>query len=56
MSKSVAWLGAAVVALSVLSSAGPTLVGLVQAAVPLIIALCAAVVALRIVWYFTSRY
>lgn len=55
-SSSVPWLIAAIVLLSVLLSAGPTLVGLARAAVPLVIALGSVAVVLRLVWYFTSRY
>lgn len=56
MSRAVAWLVIAVVALSVLNSAGPTLVGLAEAAVPLIIAIGCVAIAARIVWHFTSWY
>lgn len=55
-SSSVPWLIGAIVLLSVLVSAGPTLVGLAHAAVPLVIALGSVAVVLRLVWYFTNRY
>jgi hypothetical protein len=45
-----------IVALSVLVSAGPTLVGLAHAVVPLVIAIGVVIVALRLVWHFTNRY
>lgn len=50
------YLVVAVVCLLTLTSAGPTLVGLAQAAVPLVIALGVVAGMLRIVWYITSRY
>jgi hypothetical protein len=56
MNKLVRWLVAAVVAVSILSSARPTLVGLAHAAVPLVIAVGAVVVVLRLVWFYTSRH
>ncbi len=46
---------AAVVVLSVLVSAGPTLVALARAAVPLIVALGVVAVVVRVVWWFTNR-
>lgn len=45
-----------VVALSVLVSAGPTLVALADAAVTLVIAGGLVVALLRIVWHYTGRY
>jgi hypothetical protein len=56
MNRLVVWLIAAVVTVSILSSAGPALIGLAQAAVPLVIALGGVVVVLRLVWHFTDRY
>ena len=47
---------ASIVALAVLVSAGPTIVSLVHAVVPLLLAVGALVVVLRLVWYFTNRY
>lgn len=47
---------AAVVGLAVLVAAGPTLVALLDAAVPLVIAVGAVVVVLRLVWHFTNLY
>lgn len=43
------------VVLSALMSAGPTLVALADAAVPLTLAFGAVVVAMRLVWHYTSR-
>lgn len=45
-----------VVALSVLVSVGPTLVQIMDAAVPLVIASGLAIALLRIVWHYTGRY
>ena len=56
MNKLVLWLIGAVVVVSVLNSAGPTLVGLVHAAVPLVLAVGAVAALLRLVWHFTNRY
>jgi hypothetical protein len=56
MSRPVVYLVAAIVALSVLVSAGPTLIGLLNATVPLVVAGGSVVVALRLVWHFTNRY
>lgn len=44
------------VALCVLVSAGPTLVRLAHAAVPLVVALGVVTLVLRLAWYFTNRY
>lgn len=52
----VGWLVSTVVLLSLLISAGPALVALMHAAVPLLIAGGAVVIGARIVWYLTSRY
>jgi hypothetical protein len=46
---------AAIVLLAVLVSAGPTLVQLAHAAVPLVIAFGVVAVLLRLVWWFTNR-
>jgi hypothetical protein len=54
--KPVAWLIVAVVALSVLESAGPTLIGLTHALVPLVIAVGALVIVARLVWFFTTHH
>lgn len=56
MTRLVVFLIVCVVALSMLVSAGPTLIGLTHAAVPVVIAVGSVVIALRIVWHFTSRY
>jgi hypothetical protein len=56
MSRLVGWLIFALMTVSVLSAAGPTLVGLAHAAVPLVIALGVVIALLRLVWHFTSRY
>lgn len=47
-----AWL--AVIAL--LAAVGPTLIALLHAAVPLVIAVGVVVAVLRLVWHFTSLY
>jgi hypothetical protein len=46
----------AIVGLAVLVSAGPTLVALLQAAVPLVVAVGALGIILRLVWHYTNRY
>lgn len=46
----------AIVTLAVLVSAGPTLVGLAHAAVPLVIAIGSVAGLLRLIWHFTNRY
>jgi hypothetical protein len=46
----------AIVGLAVLTAAGPTLVALAHAAVPLVIAVGVVVLALRAVWFFTNRW
>lgn len=56
MNKSTLFLVASIVALSILVSAGPTLVALARAITPLVIAVGSVAIAARIVWYFTSRY
>ncbi len=56
MNKQVLWLVVAVVGLSVLTSAGPTIIGIVHAAVPLVIAVGVGAAALRLVWHFANRY
>jgi hypothetical protein len=45
-----------VVVLCALVSAGPTLIRLAHAAVPLVIAIGVVVLLARLVWYFTRRY
>jgi hypothetical protein len=47
---------AVLLVLVLLVSAGPTLIALFQAAVPVIIAIGAVVVIVRLVWFFTTRY
>jgi hypothetical protein len=46
----------AIIGLAVLSAAGPMLVALFQAAVPLVIAVGAVALLLRAVWFFTHRW
>lgn len=46
----------AIVGLAVLSAAGPMLIALVQAVIPLIVAIGAVVLLLRGVWFFTNRW
>lgn len=56
MTKAVAYLIVAIVAFSLLVSAGPTLVKLAHAAVSLVAVLGVVVIAVRLAWYFTNRY
>lgn len=56
MTKSTAWMVVAIFTLSALTSAGPVVVGLVHAVVPLVIAVGCMAIAWRLVWYFTNRY
>jgi hypothetical protein len=56
MNKATAWLIAAVVGLAVLTAAGPTLVELAHAAVPLVIAVGVVAVALRLVYFHTRKW
>ena len=51
-----AYLIVGIVALSVLVSAGPTLVALVNAAVPLVVAIGVVAVVLRLVFFHTRRW
>lgn len=46
----------AIVGLAALTAAGPTLVALAHAAVPLIIAGGVVILLVRAVWYFTNRW
>jgi hypothetical protein len=46
----------AIVLLAALTAAGPTIVALAHAAVPLVIAVGAVAVVLRVAWYFTQRW
>jgi len=55
MSPPVAYLIAAIVVLSVLVSAGPTLVGLASVLPSLVLAVGLAAALLRLVWFVTSR-
>ncbi len=45
-----------VIVLAVVVSAGPTLVALVHAAVPLVIVGGIVAVVVRVVWHYTNRY
>lgn len=56
MTRLVRWLVAALVGLSVLTSAGPILAALAHALAPLVIALGCMALVLRLAWYFTHRY
>ena len=56
MSKPVVYLIVAIVALSVLVSAGPTLVALAHAAVPLVIVGGVVAVAVRLVFFHTRKW
>jgi hypothetical protein len=44
-----------VVACTVLACVGPVLIGLAHAAVPVVVAVGAVAVVLRIVWHYTGR-
>lgn len=56
MTKATFGLVLAIVVMALLVSAGPILVALVEAAVPLVIAVGVVVVVLRVVWVLTERY
>jgi hypothetical protein len=56
VSKALAYLIAAIIALSLLASATPMLTKLAHTATSLIVLLVVAAVVLRLVWYFTNRY
>ena len=56
MTKTVALLVAVVVTLSVLVAAGPTIVALAHAAVPLVLVVGLVVILARLAWYFTGRW
>ena len=50
------FLTVALVALAWVTAAGPTLIALVRAAVPLVLVVGVVVVLLRAVWYYTNRW
>lgn len=56
MTRLVVGLVVAIVALSALVSAGPTIVALANALAPLVLAVGLVIAVLRIVWHFTKRY
>jgi hypothetical protein len=56
MNKPIAYLIIAIVALSMLVSAGPTLIELAHAAVPLVVAVGVVAVALRLVFFHTRNW
>lgn len=56
MNKPIAYLIVAIVALSILVSAGPTLVALAHAAVPLVVAVGVVAVVVRLVFFHTRRW
>lgn len=56
MTKTYGFLAACVAVIAVLAAAGPTLVALVEAAVPLVVAVGLVVAVLRVVWYVTDRF
>lgn len=56
MTKALSYLIAAIVALSLLASATPTLAKLTHLAAYLVIVVGIVTVVLRLVWYFTDRY
>jgi hypothetical protein len=46
----------AILGLAVITAAGPTLVLLMRAAVPLVIAVGVMAIVLRVLWHFTHRW
>jgi hypothetical protein len=56
MTRLVVWLVVGIIALSVLVSAGPTIVALANALAPLVLAVGLVIAVLRIVWLFTKHY
>jgi len=56
MNKLIVWSVLAAVVAGVLQAAGPTLIRLMNAAVPGAVLIACVVIAARIVWHFTSRY
>lgn len=56
MTKAMLFLAACVTVIATLAAVGPTLVALLDALVPLVIAVGAVVVVLRLVWHFTNLY
>lgn len=56
MTKPLVLLVAATIALNALVCAGPTLVGLAHAAAPLVLAVGAVAIALRIVFFHTRKW
>jgi len=56
VTKTYGFLAACVAVIAVLAAAGPTLVALVEAAVPLVVAVGLVVAVLRVVWYVTDRF
>lgn len=56
MNKTTAWLVVAIVGLAVVTAAGPTLVALVNALVPLALVVGLLAVLIRAAWYFTNRW
>ena len=56
MSRVMVSLVAAIIALTVLVAAGPTIAAVLRDVVPVIIVLAIAVAGLRLLWYFTRGY
>jgi hypothetical protein len=56
VSKTVAGLIAVIVLLSVLVSAGPTLVALVQELVPVVLVVGLVAILMRLAWWLTGRW
>lgn len=56
MNKTAGLLVAVIVLLAVLVSAGPTIVALVHAAVPLVLVIGVVVVLMRLAWWLTGRW
>ena len=55
-SKSISWLLAAILLWAILASVGPTLIALIDAAIPMVIALGVVAIALRIALFHTRKW
>jgi hypothetical protein len=55
-SRPLVFLVVSIVMRAALMSAGPTLVALLHGLVPVVIVVVAAIVVMRLLWYFTNRY
>lgn len=56
MTKTYGFLAASVAVIVVLAATGPTLIALLEAAVPLAVVVGLVVATLRVVWYVTDRF